>query len=643
MRTIFVYLFIAVAIVSTVALYPGSSWVFLNQYDLLTKQNPANNLSNDNVVGSFVPGWVTQAETYSGPSDAEQLTHALYLHRPEREPALNQYARSHASDPVALAAVARMSCMAGGSYPDAPKERYQEYLKLQAPSLNNAILACLGGERLEPNNAYFPLMRAVFCMESNRLADMSQALKAAGQMTGYNSHLHDQVREMEDAARLAKGYRGELVRTAVQASVLLPDFAHIKSLSRYLNRHGTLQQKRDLMQTLYMMGRGEDTGIGFLVALGSFRIALSDPVPVDEARKVNHTDADWLQLVSKFDDQLKAAHVQPLDPATLTEYNGLKKLVDAFQKYVESRTSMFDNAGNDGWSYRLTAIGIVVPFLALLALLLALVFGGISLGFSRIQSDVFRAMVPHIICLPIVWVVWASLISCCETQKIITGMACAVCQSTLAFMRLGKRAAIALTALTALGAWLLVLQTPLVLNPLLLGFLVLYTGMAFLPWVLDLERRQQIATLGGAAVAVLSIITLDPAAIVAGISYGIAVGLVWLNKRDETPKVASWLTAVTYVLLCGTGGCLITAVWVAGGDFKSSIWAAGFVGLVGSALFVRKSFATTKAAICASLAVFSGVYLLSVGLQLRENHRQSLSELNLANEARNIRQSVGNI
>jgi hypothetical protein len=64
---------------------------------------------------------------------------------------------------------------------------------------------------------------------------------------------------------------------------------------------------------------------------------------------------------------------------------------------------------------------------------------------------------------------------------------------------------------------------------------------------------------------------------------------------------------------------------------------------VGSALFVRKSFATTKAAICASLAVFSGVYLLSVGLQLRENHRQSLSELNLANEARNIRQSVGNI
>lgn len=643
MRSLFVYLFIAVAIVGTVALYPGSSWVFRNQIDLLTKLNPASNLSNDNVVGAFVPGWVIQPETYTGPSAAEQLTHALYLHPPERGPALDRYARNHPSDPIALAAVARMTCMAGGSFPDAPKDRYLEYLKLQGPSLSNAIRKCLDGERLEPNNAYFPLMRAVFCMESNQLKQMDQALKSAGQMTGYNSHLREQVSEMEEAARIAKGYRGELVRTAVQASVLLPDFAHVKSLSRYLNRHGSLQEKRDLMQTLHLMGRGEDTGIGFLVALGSFRIALSDPVPLDEARKVKHTDADWLRLISKFDDQIKSAHIQPLEPKTLAEYNGLNKLVTAFQKYVESRTSMFDNASSDEWSYRLTAFGVAVPFMALVALLLAFAVGGIALGFSRIQSDIFRTIVPHLICLPVVWIVWASLVSCCETQKIITGTACAVCQAMLAFLRLDKRSAIGLTTLTAIGAWLLVLQTPLVLNPLLLGFLVLYTGMAVFPWVLDQNRRIQIATFGGPAIAVLSIATLDPVAIITGISYGIAVGLVWLNKKGETPKIASWLTGIAYVLLCGTGGCLVTAAWVAGGDFKSSILAALLIGIVGSALFTRKSFATAKTAVCASFATFSVIYLLSVGLQLRENHRQSSSELNLANEARNIRQSVGNI
>ena len=643
MKSILIYFCVAVAIVSTVALYPGSSWVFRNQYDLLTKQTRTDYLGSDDVVGSFVPGWVTQAATYTGPSAAEQLTHALYLHPPERGPALDLFAKRHASDPLAMASVARMTCMAGGSYPDAPKDRYQEYLKLQTPTLNNGIKACQDGERLEPNNAYFPLMRAVFSMESNQLKEMDLALKAAGQKTGYNSHLRDQVAEMEEAARIAKGYRGELVRTAVQASVLLPDFAHIKSLSRYLNRHGSLQQKRDLMQALQSMGRGEDTGIGFLVALSSFRIVLSDPVPLDDVRKVKNTDADWLRLVSRFDDQLRVAHIEPIEPSTLAAYNSLDKLVKAFQKYVESRTSVFDNAGRDDWSYRWTAIGIAVPFMALVALVLALPFGAIALGFSRIQSETFRAMVPHLICLPVVWAAWESLIPCCETQKIITAAACAVGQSMLAFLRLGKRPAIALTALTALGAWLLVLQTPLVLNPLLMGFLAIYTGMAVFPWVLDPERRTQVATIGGPAIAVLSIATLDPTAILAGISYGLAVGLVWLNKHEETPKLSAWSTAIIYVILCGFAGCLVTGLWVSGEDVKSSLIASGFICLIGSALFTRKSFATTKGAICATFGLFSLVYLLSVGLQLRENHRQSLSEINLSNEARTIRKSVGTI
>ena len=651
MRAVGICLLVAVAIIATVATFPGSSWVFKNQLDLLGNHASQGDASFGDPIGSLVPGWVTKAETYSGTSDAQELTHALFLGSPKRMEALEHFASTHPSDPVGWAAVIRMTCMAGVGYPDEKPEDYRQFLKSQSKNLEAAINACRNGERLEPNNAYFPMMRAVFSMEANRLGEMASALRTAGSKGSYNSHLRDQIQVMEQAAQSAKGYRGEMVRTALQASVMLPDFAHVKSLSRYLNRAGSLAEKRDLIQTLHEMGKGEDAGIGFVVALGSVRNLLNDPLPVRSTDQVKHPASFWLARASKFDEEVKTSKIGVVAPNTVEIYQGLAGLVDAFQKYVRSRQSIFDNAGAGATSMRLVAFGMIAPFVSLSGLLIAVLFGGAALALSRVKSDNFRAMVPHLICLPVVWIFLSvatpccdpqssSISPCCESGSFPVEAAIAVGQITLALLRLRSKPAKILTAVEVVVLGLIVLQSPLLLTASSFMALAGYFVLALLPWFLSDDQRRRFASIAGGVLALLAIATLDPGAIYSGIAYGLAVGMMWVNTEGKPSKAAAWLAGIAFVLVCAGAGMLITQRWVLAGEQSSALIGSLFLGLVGALGLTGKPFVVARNSICTAYLALSCIFLISVGLQVRNNSRESLAETRLLNEASNIRKSV---
>ncbi len=345
MKTIAICCLVALAVVCTIAILPGSSWVFRNQVDLLTSQRSHDFDGNQDLMEVFMPLWLTDPQTYRGSDPSTLLMRALLLPFDQRNEALEQYTKEHPADPMALAVMARMACMMGARSPDNPDKEDDVAKKKGDLLLTVGRDASVKGEALEPNNAFFPLMRASFDVELNRLDDLSAALASAAAKPSFDSHVIDESQEMEKALILAKGYRGELVRMGTDATLMFPELSHVKSMARYLNRHGSLQQKRDLIQTEYTISRDGETAISFLVAIASVRLVIHDDVNIHPIGITKLTDSKWLQLAGDFDAKLRAANIPLPSPPTPEIVQRYSRLVAAFQKYIDKISTVLQEDG----------------------------------------------------------------------------------------------------------------------------------------------------------------------------------------------------------------------------------------------------------------------------------------------------------
>ncbi len=664
MRAIIVCGLIAVAIVATLACLPVSSWIFKNQMDLVFRNTRSVDLGYYGEVGPILPGWLNDPNTYTGNNPAEEITRALNLHNEERSAALKAYNEKHPQDALGWAITVRMTCMAGSHAPDEPKSKDLSWLPKLMSNLDTGINACLKGEILEPNNAYFPLMRAEFLMEQNKLAEMRSALASAASRTRYDSHISDEAMAMERAQVLAKGYRGELVRTGVDASVLLPDFAHIKGLARYINRNESLQAKRDLISALHAMAAGEQTMIGFLVAAASLDLAICPPVPI-KSNQIRRSDAELLQFATNFDSRLAAAKISPPTAGTLTTFNMLRHLVHASHKYIEKLPSIFAGEGDDNRTAQFLFAVTIAPYCLLFGLLFSFVVAILPWSLSRINSDSLSDLAPQLIGLPVWFATETLRVSCCDNSSSGSGLAIAIAFLILGALKLPKRPAMISNFVFGICGMVTILSTSLVSNNMWIALGVFALAAGFLPLFLGDDLRKKFALIGSVILVIMSFLASDLTALVVAICFAITYGLTLKNKKGETPKISEVLTIIVYVIVCGVMGIVVTVngssnaaastgflnVWeevlkitgMRNGQASSNVLAAIIIGLVLGILFQGKGTKVTRSAICISWITFSSLYLVMSGLQLRENNRLSSGQTNLVNEANNIRKIAGQI
>ena len=171
------------------------------------------------------------------------------------------------------------------------------------------------GERLDPGNAYFPLMRAAELYEAGRDADAIAAIHRAGQKTRFEDYTSDEIVSLDRYTTLSQGESGAIARISQAASILFPHYAQLRALCRMGvvsavhaeqsgDKEAGLSIRLDLAQTGAMMRAQGHSLICSLVGIAITSITTQRPggipAPIDNGRL---TDAQRKQRVQEREDK----------------------------------------------------------------------------------------------------------------------------------------------------------------------------------------------------------------------------------------------------------------------------------------------------------------------------------------------------
>ena len=144
------------------------------------------------------------------------------------------------------------------------------------------------GERLDPDNAYFPMMRAVGLFAAHRDAEGLQAVHRASRKPHWREYITEDVHSQWRLHEEAFGDPGALGHIALFSQVLFPQYAGLRAVARVTaykailaERAGRAEEglaiRRDLMRCARLMRDQSTSYIGSLVAIAIGSIARSQP------------------------------------------------------------------------------------------------------------------------------------------------------------------------------------------------------------------------------------------------------------------------------------------------------------------------------------------------------------------------------
>ncbi|HEY3779682.1 MAG TPA: hypothetical protein VGL56_01265 [Fimbriimonadaceae bacterium] len=626
---------IALAIIATVAIVPSSSWVFKNDADILLEHRQlGNGYVPDNEFELVVPQWAYEPQTYSGSAASEQFTRALLQQGGQNKvDAMARYTSSFPDDPVGWAALIRCVCRQGGRMPDEPVES-DPLTEGADEAFKTGREAAIKGASLEPNNAFFTLMEATFDCQLGLLSKVPDALTRAAAKTSYDSHIFDQAQQMDRALDLEKGYRGQLVKASLWAGVDLPEFSHIRSFGKYLNRTGSLKEKRDMIQVADLISRKSDTLIEIYIALAWIHSAIGPPIQKDYLRS-EHGPGDWSALSTKFDSHLASAHISPPTDGTARIQKKISDLTERGKDYV--------NTVDSGMA-RINVQAYGRPIMALAALVCIILFGLGAWFFTRIHSATFIKTVPHLVCIP-AWIAFAIVTQTSE-GIFVAGLFFGIVQFVLALTYLPDFPARLLTATTVV-VFSFLLASPLVLDSLFIFAYCICIAVAILTWFLNRELRSRWALIAGLALSAISLAALvyafeaqDP--YYASISFPGVAFLIALATRIKlrvkvANNVALVLGIIGFLLACGFAGAFFGEALFFHGAPGAGLVAILLIAILGAMVFTGRSLVFLKWACCTSLVVFSLAYLFAVGGELRADAQIHLPTTKASREAEVVR------
>lgn len=159
--------------------------------------------------------------------------------------------------------------------------------------LDPAVLAAFdaeaeAGERLAPDNAYFPLMRAIGLYGAGRDAEAHAALHRAAQKPLYNDYVREEAEARWALSREAYGNPGTIAEVAQSAAILFPHYAYLRSTARIAlaqairaeqagDVEAGMQLRKDLRTVGGLMRRDATSIIGGLVGSAIANISAGRP------------------------------------------------------------------------------------------------------------------------------------------------------------------------------------------------------------------------------------------------------------------------------------------------------------------------------------------------------------------------------
>ena len=206
----------------------------------------------------------------------------------------------------------------------------------------------LAAERLDPDNGYFPLVRAVGLFAAHRDRDAFHSLKLAGVKSEWNDYAEEEMRARLLLSDRVWGPRSVVTRISYPAATLFPHYARIRALARLAialaarkEAAGNIVEgigiRQSLMRVASDMRSQSTTSIGSLVAVALVGIAAAKPggIPYVE-RPANVPVAQWSQkridayaaFLNKHGFQREANWVR-------TEYQASREVRDIVQKGID--------------------------------------------------------------------------------------------------------------------------------------------------------------------------------------------------------------------------------------------------------------------------------------------------------------------
>ena len=149
--------------------------------------------------------------------------------------------------------------------------------KLSDPAaVNRFIDQCREGERVDPDNAYFPLLRAMAYTELRQDKDAFAALHVAASKKFWREYIPEEFVANRTVNRGIYGQAGLISEMAISAAILFPHYSSLRELSRVVateairremkgNYAAGLSLRRDLFVVSEKMRNESTTLIGSLV------------------------------------------------------------------------------------------------------------------------------------------------------------------------------------------------------------------------------------------------------------------------------------------------------------------------------------------------------------------------------------------
>jgi len=144
------------------------------------------------------------------------------------------------------------------------------------------------GEHLDPQNGFFPIMRALGLFDAHRDAAALAAVRRAGRAPLWNDYVQDETNGHLRLAEAADGPQSVMDRTAITAAALLPHFARMRAIARFatfkamqMEQAGNVEQglavRRAVMAVGDRMRVQSTTLVGALVGMGVAALATDRP------------------------------------------------------------------------------------------------------------------------------------------------------------------------------------------------------------------------------------------------------------------------------------------------------------------------------------------------------------------------------
>ncbi|MCW3097851.1 MAG: hypothetical protein JWL77_3469 [Chthonomonadaceae bacterium] len=196
---------------------------------------------------------------------------ALATRFPDRPGPYAHMLRFMTGSAVRLSRDAEVEVFQTGQNPNGLSDRPTGY----ADSWEAFDQAAAQGEKLDPDNAYFPMMRAMGFFDAKRDAEGIAAVLRAGQKSRFDDYSQEEVEAEWKLYLRSYGPSSMLVRQSISASVLLPHFAPLRATGRltaYLaekeEQQGRTQEGLALRHAMMQCGvlmRDQSSIIGALV------------------------------------------------------------------------------------------------------------------------------------------------------------------------------------------------------------------------------------------------------------------------------------------------------------------------------------------------------------------------------------------